>query len=287
MSTSPFISGRALDVDLPLHVTEVSRGVDGGPTFVMLHGFGASSFTWRYWAPKLANRGRVLCVDYKGFGAAPKPADDEYGPTNQAELVLRLIDELGLDRLTLVGHSLGGGIALLAAQQLCTSSLSHLERLVLVSAPTYRQPLPPFVSLSNWPRLGRLLIRAVGPRRLVRFIIRSIVRDPDMVDTRMVEAYARPLLTEDGIDAMMAAGRRIVPDNIDEVVDKIGDVDVPTLLIWGDFERVVPEWVGRRLALDLPDAHLVVLERCGHIPPEEKPDESYAALSTFLDETER
>ena len=73
MSAEPFIDGRHVDVDLPLHVTEASEGAGTTPTFVMLHGFGASSYTWRHWTPKLAERGRVLCVDYKGFGAAPKP----------------------------------------------------------------------------------------------------------------------------------------------------------------------------------------------------------------------
>ena len=287
MTASPYIEGRPLEVDLPLHVTEVSAGTGSGPTFVMLHGFGASSFTWRYWAPRLATRGRVLCVDYKGFGAAPKPADDRYTPEDQAELILELIDQLQPDRLTLVGHSLGGGIALLAAQRLCARPTSPLERLVLVSSPAYRQPLPPFVPLSKRPALARFLIRAVGPRRLVRFVIRSIVKDPDMVDAETVNAYARPLMTRGGVDSMLATGQRILPDNIDETVKKIREVDVPSLLIWGDYERVVPVWVGKRLAADLPDATMIVLEGCGHIPPEEKPDESFAFLAAFLDRTER
>ncbi len=284
MSASPFIGGQPLDVDLPLHVTEVSKGDDTGPTFVMLHGFGASSFTWRHWTPKLAGRGRVLCVDYKGFGAAPKPADDRYGPEDQAELVIQLIDHLGLKHLTLIGHSLGGGIALLAAEELCARKTQVLDRLVLISSPAYRQPLPPFVRMSERPRLTRLLIRAIGPRRLIRTVFRSIVRDPDIVTEDMVKSYAQALNTTEGVNAAMAAGRRILPENIDQVSEKIRGVDVPVLLVWGDWERVVPGWTGERLAADLPNSRLVVLERCGHVPPEEKPDESFAVLSTFLDE---
>ena len=158
---------------------------------------------------------------------------------------------------------------------------------VLISSPAYRQPLPPFVPLSRRPLLSRFLIRAVGPRRLTRWVLRSIVRDPDVVDEEMVNAYARPLTTRDGVDAVLAAGRRILPDDIDETAARIKDVDVPALLIWGDWERVVPNWVGERLEQDLPNARLVVLEDCGHVPPEEKPDESFAVLADFLDRTER
>lgn len=285
MTTPPYIDGRVLDVDLPLHVTEI-RGSRADPTFVLLHGFGASSYTWRYWAPRLARRGRVLCVDYTGFGAAPKPADAGYGPEDQAARIVRLSEELDLERVTLIGHSLGGGIALLAAQTLCDDGPSRLHRLVLVSSPAYRQPLPPFVALSKRPRLTRWLIRAIGPRRVIRPVIRSIVRDPSMVTNEMVEAYARPLTTRAGIDAMTAAGRRILPDDIDETTARIGQVHVPTLLLWGDWERVVPLWVARRLEADLPDAELVVLEHCGHVPPEEKPDEGYAVVESFLDRTD-
>ena len=285
MSAAPFIDGRHVDVDLPLHVTEASEGDGTTPTFVMLHGFGASSYAWRHWTPKLAERGRVLCVDYKGFGAAPKPADDRYGPEDQAELVIQLIDRLGLKHVTLIGHSLGGGIALLAAERLCARETRVLDRMVLISSPAYRQPLPPFVRMSERPRLTRFLIRAIGPRRLIRTVFRSIVRDPSIVTEEMVDAYAHALTTREGVNAAMAAGRRILPVDIDQASEKIRDVDVPTLLIWGDWERVVPGWVGERLAEDLPNARLVVLERCGHVPPEEKPDEGFAVLSTFLDET--
>ena len=138
--------------------------------------------------------------------------------------------------------------------------------------------------MSERPRLTRLLIRAIGPRRLIRTVFRSIVRDPDIVTEDMVKAYAQALNTTEGVNAAMAAGRRILPENIDQVSEKIRGVDVPVLLVWGDWERVVPGWVGERLAADLPNSRLVVLERCGHVPPEEKPDESFAVLSTFLDE---
>ena len=286
-SASPFLHGRPLDIDLPLHVTEVERRTPSEATFLMLHGFGASSFTWRHWAPRLAEYGRVLCVDYKGFGAAPKTANTRYRPADQAKLIVQLIDQLELEHVTLVGHSLGGGIALLTAKEICNREATQLDRLVLIASLAYRQRLSPFIPLSRHPLLSRMLIRAFGPQRLVRWILRSIVYDPAMITSQMVDAYSLPFTTRAGVEAALATGRMILANGIDHLSERASIIDVPTLLIWGDHERVVPCWVGERLEQDLPNARLVVVKRCGHIPAEEEPEESFSILSNFLADTNR
>ena len=103
-----------LPTSLPLFVRATAVPSDpDAPSFLLLHGYGGSSFTWRHWVGPLRQRGRVVLVDMKGFGRAPKPDDDDYGPSQQAALVVRLIAELGLERVTLIGHSLGGGVSLM------------------------------------------------------------------------------------------------------------------------------------------------------------------------------
>ena len=95
--------------DLPLHVATAGQTPGAAvETFLLIHGYGASGFTWRNWTPELARRGHVAVVDLKGFGAAPKPPDERYSPRDQADLVVRLIKERGYSNVTLVGHSLGG-----------------------------------------------------------------------------------------------------------------------------------------------------------------------------------
>jgi pimeloyl-ACP methyl ester carboxylesterase len=101
----------------------------------------------------------------------------------------------------------------------------------------------------------------------------------------MVDAYAAPLSTRDGVRAALDAGRMIVPDEIDELSRRFADLDLPVLLLWGDNDRVVPLSIGERLAAELPNARLVVLERCGHLPPEERPEDSLALVTSFLDDT--
>ncbi|MCG6955182.1 MAG: alpha/beta hydrolase [Gemmatimonadetes bacterium] len=273
---------------LPLHVETLGRDPgDGVDTFVLLHGYGGSSFTWRHWLGALSARGHVVLVDLKGFGAAPRPDDGRYSPSDQADLVGRLIAERDLKRLTLVGHSLGGGIALLVALRLMAAGDGRLHRLVLVAGAAYSQRLPPFVSLARHPKLSGLLWLLFGSRRIARRVLQSIVYDPSRVTAQQVEGYARPLSRPGARRALIAAALQVVPDDLEQIVHRYPTLRVPALLLWGRGDPVVPLAVGQRLANDLPDATLVVLDACGHLPPEELPNESLAALEEFLDRTER
>lgn len=272
---------------LPLYVE--THGLDpaeGVDTFVLIHGYGGSSFSWRYWVPTLARRGHVVLVDMKGFGAAPKPDDDRYAPVHQAELVHHLVLQRDLRHVTLVGHSLGGGVALLTALRLREESPSRLARMVLVAGAAYRQKLPPFASLAHRPRLSRLLMKLFGPRRIVRRVLRTIVYDPSRITAGQIESYAQPMATTGAVTALIRSALQMVPDDLDELTARYRTLDVPTLLLWGRQDRVVSPAIGERLARELPDATLVVLDACGHLPAEELPDESATVLRAFLDRTD-
>lgn len=274
--------------ELPLHVVEVlpngpPHGPDA-PSFLFLHGFAGSLFTWHSWTSRLAERGRVVLVDLKGFGDAPKPDDGRYTPADQAAAVLELIESMDLRRLTLVGHSLGGGIALLTALRLLDAGSDRVSRLVLVAAAAYRQKLPPVVALARYPRLIRFLTWFLRPKFVVWAVLRSIVYDARSITSGQILAYARPLETWEGVRSAMAAAQHIMPADIDEVSARYSQIEVPTLLLWGDADYVIPLWVGERLAEEIPDSRLEVLDLCGHIPPEEHPAESLAVVENFLEQ---
>jgi len=239
---------------------------------------------WRHWTPKLGRRGHVVAVDLKGFGRAPRPDDDRYAPEDQAGLVVRLVARDDLRNLTLVGHSLGGGIALLVALALQGKGVDRLRRLVLVAGAAYDQRLPPFAKLAAYPRVSALAFRALGPRRVVRAVLRSVVHDRARVDAEQVRGYADPLSPPDAVRALITAARQIRPTDLDRLTARYPHLAVPTLLLWGGQDRVVPPWVGQRLERDLPDARLHVFDRCGHLLAEELPDESWDVLESFLDE---
>jgi pimeloyl-ACP methyl ester carboxylesterase len=266
---------------LPL---DVERRGHGRP-LVLLHGFGASRFTFRLWVEPLARTHTVYLVDLFGFGAAPPPADGRYGPVEQAEAVVRWLRREDLRGVVLIGHSLGGGVALLVALRLAELGESNrMHALVSVAGPAYPQAIPRYIGLARVPLLGRLLLRLAGPERIVRKVLDYIVFDPGAVTDAQIEGYAAPLRKRHTRRALVETARQIVPQGLDRLVERFPQIRLPVLLLWGRHDHVIPLWVAKRLQRDLPNARLIVLERSGHVPAEELPDESLAALRAFLSE---
>jgi pimeloyl-ACP methyl ester carboxylesterase len=264
--------GLALDV----------QKVGTGEPLVMLHGFAASRFTWRSWITPLASRHTLYLVDLKGFGAAAKPKDARYGPADLAEDVLQLITRLDLQRVSIVGHSMGGGVALLTAMRLAdVGEGSRLTRLVSVAGTAYAQRLPPFVARLRDPST-QLLLQLLPARWIVRKVLNSIVYDPAVVTPELIEGYAAPLRPWAAKRAAALAAAQLVPDNLDELIARYRAIDVPALLVWGRNDPVVPLAIGERLAGELPRARLVVLERCGHVPMDELPEKTLHLVRDFL-----
>jgi len=262
---------------LPLHVER--HGTDGSP-ILMLHGFGGSSFSWRYWIPALAENHQVWAVDLKAHGSAPAPEDERYTPHDHAELVYRFIIQQDLRDMTILGHSMGGGIALLVAIRLLETS--RLKRLVLVAGAAYVQRLPPFVKMARQGRLAAWFCTLMPKRLLIRWILRAIVYDPSTISSAQIEAYAEPLRSAAHRRGLIKTARDIIPPDLEQLSARFPEIDVPALLIWGRHDRVVPISVGERLLEELPKATLEVMEECGHLPPEELPKESLKIVESFL-----
>jgi len=270
---------RSAGPELPLGV-EVF-GTRGRP-LVMVHGFGARSFTWRHWVPTLAEDHRVHLLDLMGHGGAPAPADGDYSPRGHADLVRRYLVERELEGATLVGHSLGGGLVLLAALDLLDGERDRLDSLVLISAASLPQEIPPFIGMARIPVLGELLLTLLPSRWLIRRVLRSILHDPEAVRPEQVEAYAGPLGERARRRALLRTARRILPPDLDELVADYARIDLPALLLWGRSDPVVPPTVGRALEGILPRARLHLLDRVGHLPQEEAPERALEPVRAFL-----
>ena len=273
MNSAPEPGGYAL----PLHVEQYG---DGHRQIMLLHGFAANSYTWRSWIGALAKEHGVWSVELKGHGSAPAPPDDLYSLHDHADLVHRLIVQKDLHELTLVGHSMGGGIALLVALRLLEEG--RLERLVLVSGAAYPQRLPPFIALATRGRLSEWGFRFFPKRLLIRRVLRSIVFDPEAVTESQVAAYAEPFYSPAHRTALIKTAVRIVPPDLAKITKRIPEIDLPTLLLWGRHDWVVPLDVAERLLAALPNAQLEIMENCGHVPPEELPKESLEIVLKFL-----
>jgi len=171
----------------------IDRYGDSGPTLVFLHGFAANNVTWHPWLRALEGRYRLHLVEMRGHGTAPAPTGERYSPHDYAADVAAYVRSLDDGPVTLVGHSMGGGIALLAALRLADEGSDRVRAIVSVSGAAYPQPLPPFVKWARRKYLARFLLWILPKRRLLRMVLRSIVYDPDDVSEAQVEAYAAPL----------------------------------------------------------------------------------------------
>ena len=259
-----------------LHVED--RG--SGRPIVLLHGLGASSYMWRHLAPVLAKEHRVISVDLKGFGRSDKPVDFTYRIEDHVALVEALILELGLDDVTLIGHSLGGAIALLTAVQAQFVDDRRISRLILMNSPAFEQPPTLAVSLLRLPFLPYVILPILTPE----FGARAILSPGGGVEVSRqdIAAYARPLRQPGALHALIETGRGIEPDNFKAVIARYSKLRQPSLIIWCRKDPTVPLAIGQRLSRTLPRAQLHILDTCRHVPPEQSIRETEQLVLSFL-----
>ena len=265
--------GQVLHLDGPA-IHYVDRGQ--GSTVVLIHGLGGSLYNFRYNIPALSELFRVLALDLKGFGYSARPPDVDYSQTAQAQLVADFMDQLGVERAAVLGHSLGGAIAL----RLAALFPQRVTRLVLVASAPPLRLVPPLGDAALRPvlRLGAaLVLHQPGLREAV---LRSGFYDPSFVTPEMLEEFRRVACIRGTAEAIV----RVLLDSArDEPLD-LAQVHQPTLLLWGAGDRAVGLRIARWFQAQLPDARLRVIERARHMVIEERADESNAAILAFLQE---
>lgn len=253
-----------------------------GRPLLLIHGFGTSTYTWRRVAPELATNHRVIAVDLKGFGQSDKPMDERYSVFDQAELLAQLIEDRNLRDLTLVGHSFGGGVALLLALEADQRLKGRISRLVLLNTLAYPQNMPVFFRMLNMPFFSHVGVRMVPPAVQTRVALKIAYHDDSKIDDSEVEVYAGPLKTAAGKHAIIQSARQIVPEDLDALAERYKSIALPTLILWCDHDRIVPLEVGLKLRRTLPNSTLRLIEGCGHMPQEEQPTSTLELLKGFI-----
>lgn len=254
----------------------------GEPVMILLHGFGASTYTWHKVMAPLADRGTVIAFDRPAFGLTERPLpgswaeDNPYSSDFAVKLTIGLMDELGVDKAILVGHSAGAGIAVQTA-------LAHPMRvngLVLVDPALSGRPgMPDW--LENTPqmkRLGPYLARSLAGKEGEAFLEASW-HDFSKFTEADKEAYRKPLRAADWDVALWEFTKA---NRTTDMTPRLSEIKVPVLVISGDDDRIIPITESERIAKDLPDARLEVVPACGHLPQEECPDVFLAAIEKYL-----
>lgn len=252
-----------------------------GDPILCLHGLGANIFTWRHFITPFSLNNELILVDLKGFGASPKPYDKDYSIEDHADEIYKIILGDNLKKLTLIGNSLGGGVALLLAIRLCEQDPARLSKLVLIASGGYEEYLPRYLKLVR-SVLGVLIVYLSPSKLAAKFVLRACFYDRKKITREQVNAYAVPIASPGGRHALLQTAKQCIPPNIDEILAKLRTITVPTLILSGREDRVIPVKVAELLHQAIPNSTLELIDQCGHIPQEEKPDEAVAKISRFL-----
>ncbi|MEP6718430.1 MAG: alpha/beta hydrolase [bacterium] len=253
-----------------------------GDPILCLHGFGASIFTWHYFIDPLSRYNKLILVDLKGFGSSAKPDDQQYSIHNHADALHELIVQNDWRKLTLIGNSYGGALALLLAMRLQETDSSRLSKLVLIDAGAYKDYLPGYLKLMR-TFLGKAMVFLLPARQTVKFVLNLSFYNREKINEQQIATYSRPLSDPGNRNALLETARQCIPADADALVNKYKEISVPTLILWGRHDKVISLKVGELLSQTLPNSVLEIFEECGHIPQEEQPEKTIASISRFLD----
>ncbi|HWW53081.1 MAG TPA: alpha/beta fold hydrolase [Acidimicrobiales bacterium] len=260
------------------------RTAGSGPVVVLIHGMAGSSATWRWVAPALAEHYTVVAPDLLGHGRSAKPRGD-YSLGAYACGIRDLLVALGHERATIVGQSLGGGVAM----QFAYLFPQRVERLVLVGSGGLGQEVSALLRVLSLPGaevvlpfVALPLIRDFVPR-ITRLLGRAGLR-PAPVAEEMWRAYAS-LADPDARLAFVHTLRSVVDVSGQRVsaTDRLYlAAEIPTLLVWGDQDPIIPVEHARRAHADMPGSRLEIFEGAGHFPHCEQPERFVRVLTDFL-----
>ena len=250
-----------------------------GPTVVLVHGIGASVEYWRFTIEALRNDFRIIALDLPGCGKSERGAEI---PTlaETADLMVAFMDAVGIERASLIGNSMGGLVCLETA--LCHPE--RLDRLVLSNSAGLGREVSIFWRLVTLPVLGRALIDLnvwLALRALPNFFYRPQGSEPELIASCQ-EWVARPDLT--GTIVEVARSGVDLTGQRPEILrlSQMEGLSVPTLVVWGENDWIIPPAHATTAHRKIPDAQLVMLERCGHCPSLESPDAFNSATREFL-----
>ena len=262
------------------------RDVGRGPVLLLIHGMAGSSATWQSIIPQLSKKYRVIAPDLLGHGKSAKPRGD-YSLGAFAVWLRDLLDELGVHRATVIGQSLGGGIAMQFAYQ----HRDYCERLVLIGSGGLGPDLSPLLRVLSAPG-AEFVLPVVAPQpvlnlgnKLGSWLTSAGIQAPRA--GQMWQAYSS--LSDPAARQAFLRTLRSVVDHRGQAVSALNKLhltaDLPTLLIWGDCDRIIPVSHAYAAHDALTGSRLEVLDGVGHFPHAEAPTAVADILEDFIAST--
>ena len=274
------VEEQKIDVDgLPIRYLTAGEG----PPLVLLHALGESALDWRWVLPALARTHRVYAPDLPGFGAGAKPAAD-YSPTFFARFAADFLDALEVERAAVVGNSLGGLVAL----RLALTDPPRVAGLALVDSAGLGREVSYALRLPTFPAYGELAVARskTPPGAIQRAWMKAglLFAHPERVPTEWIEEQCRLARLPGFLEAALAALRAQIDlgGQREVLLDRLSHLEMPTLVVWGTFDRIFPKSQAQEAVARLKQGSLELIPDCGHLPHVERPDIFVSALNRFL-----
>lgn len=267
-----------IDIDgLQVHLRDEGPRDDPSP-IVLLHGTSASLHTWDGWTQALVEQQhRVIRFDLPAFGLTGPAPDNDYTIERYAQTVIKVLDSLNVQHATLAGNSLGGYIAWATA----VIYPSRVKNLVLVDPSGYpfeSESLPLAFKIASTPILNKIMTGFL-PRSLVESSVKNVYGDPSLVSDELIDRYF-DLTTRKG--NRQALAERFKQTQPGQMAQRISEIRVPTLIMWGQKDRLIPPQLAKQFAKDIAGSEVIIFEQLGHVPQEENPQQTIAAVIDFL-----
>jgi pimeloyl-ACP methyl ester carboxylesterase len=261
---------------MKVHMRDEGPRDDPSP-IILLHGTSASLHTWEGWVVALKERRRVIRFDLPGFGLTGPSPDGDYSVENNVRFITAMLDKLGVRHCVLGGNSFGGNIAWRTA----LSRPERVDKLILVDAAGYpfTASSPPLgFRVAQLPVLNRLFELTL-PRGLVESSVHAVYGDPSKVTLELVDRYYEIALREGNRRAL---AQRFAQARPGELAARIPELKLPTLILWGGRDQLIPPEAAARFHRDISGSRLVMFDDLGHVPHEEDPGPTVAAVKEFL-----
>jgi pimeloyl-ACP methyl ester carboxylesterase len=244
---------------------------------VLIHGTSASLHTWDGWVEELAKERRVIRFDIPGFGLTGPDPSNNYRIEHYAEVVVAVLDELNIEQAVLAGNSLGGYISWATA----VLYPERVSSLVLVDSSGYvfeAKSVPLAFKLTQNP-VTSLLLKNVLPISLVEKSVKNVYGNPELVSDELVERYYEISLREGNRAALK---KRFEQTKAGLLAEKIKSISVPTLILWGAKDRLIPPKFASRFKQDIANSEVHIFDELGHVPHEEDPQATVGVVVQFL-----
>lgn len=255
----------------------------GKTPILFLHGFCASHLTWDYIIDSFdKERYTLILVDLLGHGNSSIHENSDYSLTSQTKIIFELIDFLKLGDFIIVGHSYGGSVALLLT--ILYEKELTLRKLILIDAGAYPDEIPFFIRHLKNPLISFFASKGspLIPKSTAGFaVLKSLYFNKKLVNKNRVSKYSK-FFSPEQFKAIIKAAKKIIPDDFDSIVKQYSKIEIPVLIIWGKNDSVISSASGKKLNSSLSNSKLKIVTNCGHIPQEEKPEETFQLIRDFL-----